>query len=242
MNATLSLRDQLKLLEQVQELDVKIATLDRKKGSLPDALKELDAKIAGFQKTLTAKAAEKEDIEKGQRQAKAALELNQDRLARASGKLENVGNQQEFQAASKEMEQLKKSNEELAKQQADFTAKLAAIAAECAGVEAQMNEVKGERDKVSQAVLGQVGELDGSLGEVLNERKERVVGVRKDLLARYDRLRGARAGLGIVPATGGRCNGCNMHLPPQLFNQVQRCEDIYNCPSCNRILFIPGAR
>jgi predicted nucleic acid-binding Zn-ribbon protein len=222
-------------------LDVKIAGLERKKSSLPEALKELDRQIAALQKNIATKTTERDEIEKGRRQAKAALDLNQDRLSRASGRLENVGNQQEFQAASKEMEQLKKSNEELSKQQTEFTAKIEAIGTEITGFEGQIAALQGDRSKAAQAVEGQVGELDGSLSEVNGQRREKVAGLRKDLVARYDRIRVARGGMGIVPATGGRCNGCNMHLPPQLFNQVQRGEEIHNCPSCHRILFMPGS-
>lgn len=241
MTQNLPLRDQLRVLEQLQELDLKISNIEKKKSSLPESLKELDRQLMGFKKTLTTKATEKEEVNKSQRQLKAAQDLNQDRQTRAAGKLDGVGNQQEFQAASREIEQLKKSNDELQRQQDELKAKVDLIEKDCTDIEAQMGTVQAERDKAASAVNGQVSEMDGSLKELLGERDAKTVSVRKDILVRYDRVRGARAGLGIVPATGGRCNGCNMHLPPQLFNLVQRAEEVLNCPSCHRILFVPGS-
>jgi uncharacterized protein len=36
---------------------------------------------------------------------------------------------------------------------------------------------------------------------------------------------------------GGTCQGCHMHVPPQLFNQIQRNEQLILCPNCQRMLF-----
>ena len=62
-------------------------------------------------------------------------------------------------------------------------------------------------------------------------------GVEVRLLNQYERIRGARAGLGITAAVGGRCRACNMMVPPQLFNELQRGSALHSCPSCNRILY-----
>ena len=47
-----------------------------------------------------------------------------------------------------------------------------------------------------------------------------------------------RGGLAVVEARGGICQGCRMHVPPQLFNEIQRNLDrVFICPSCQRILY-----
>jgi len=57
------------------------------------------------------------------------------------------------------------------------------------------------------------------------------------VLYKYDFIRSRRPGTAIVAAEDGHCNGCFMALPPQLFIQVQRGENLETCPSCQRILF-----
>src|SRR4051794_17188506 len=104
----LPLREQLKALEHLQELDLKIDALKKRKSGLPIALKAVEEQ---YQKALGAvriKNTAIEDIEKAMRQSQAALELNRDRIARANAKLEVVQNGQEFNAANKELDQLKK--------------------------------------------------------------------------------------------------------------------------------------
>ena len=44
-------------------------------------------------------------------------------------------------------------------------------------------------------------------------------------------------GRAVVEAKGGKCTGCQMKLPPQLFILVQRVETLESCPACQRFLF-----
>ncbi|NIQ93637.1 MAG: hypothetical protein GWN87_05090, partial [Desulfuromonadales bacterium] len=39
----------------------------------------------------------------------------------------------------------------------------------------------------------------------------------------------------------GACLGCNMHLPPQLYNSLFRVDEIRACPQCNRLIYVEDA-
>jgi len=43
--------------------------------------------------------------------------------------------------------------------------------------------------------------------------------------------------VGLVAVIEGSCSGCNMKLPPQLYNILQRVESVEQCPSCQRIIY-----
>src|SRR6185295_968135 len=98
-----------------------------------------------------------------------------------------------------------------------------------------------ERSAQAQQVSGQESQVGDEIESLLKERSKFTVSVEPRILAQYDRVRGARAGLGIVPALGGRCKGCNMMVPPQLYNEIQKVTQLHACPSCHRILFVPAA-
>jgi predicted nucleic acid-binding Zn-ribbon protein len=96
----LPLSGQLKALECLQEIDLKIDSLKKNRGGMPAQLKALEEGVLKLKMSVDAKKKAIEDIEKSQRQTQAAQELNRDRLTRANSKLEAVGNSQEFQAAN----------------------------------------------------------------------------------------------------------------------------------------------
>ena len=99
-------------------------------------------------------------------------------------------------------------------------------------------KLKNEGAGVSQ----QVGGFDKELKELQATRTELVANLEKRMLTTYDRIRGARAGLGFAPAAAGRCTGCNIFVPAQLFNEIQKALVVHQCPSCHRILYVPGDR
>ncbi len=50
-------------------------------------------------------------------------------------------------------------------------------------------------------------------------------------------IKGRRNGIAVVSARSSICSGCNMNLPPQLYNELQRSEELICCPNCNRIIY-----
>jgi predicted nucleic acid-binding Zn-ribbon protein len=235
-----TLKEQLKSLEHLQELDLKIDALKKQKAGLPSQLKSLEDSFGKASKAATAKRSAIEDLEKARRQAQAAIELNNDRLARASSKLESVQNSHEYNAANKEMDQLKKSNTELETQIKKLTQDIDAGNKALSGVDEELGKAQTARDSQAGAISGQESQLDSQISSLNQERGQYTTNVDKRILAQYDRVRVARGGLGIVPAVSGRCKGCNMVVPPQLYNEVQRGNHLQMCPSCNRILYAPA--
>ncbi len=59
-------------------------------------------------------------------------------------------------------------------------------------------------------------------------------------IRRYECVLSRRDGRAVVTAHGGKCTGCQMKLPPQLFILVQRGHTLESCPACQRFLyFVP---
>ncbi len=46
-----------------------------------------------------------------------------------------------------------------------------------------------------------------------------------------------QGGLVIVPVQDAICRGCNVNLPPQLYNELHRCDTLRFCPNCHRIIY-----
>ena len=238
---SLPLRDQLKCLENLQEVDLKIDALKKQKLSLPDVLKTLNETFLKVTAQVTVKKTALSEIEKTIRQAQAALELNRDRLLRSHEKLESVHNSQEFQAANKEIDQLKKLSTTLDEQVKKSKQDEDALLSELLQLEESLAKAQAEREAQNLVVQGEAGQLDGKISELQTERNKFTSVVDKRILAQYDRVRVARNGVGFVPTSNGRCSGCHMMVPPQLVNEIVKFKNVQSCPSCHRILTAPSA-
>ncbi|MCZ7587125.1 MAG: C4-type zinc ribbon domain-containing protein [Deltaproteobacteria bacterium] len=65
-------------------------------------------------------------------------------------------------------------------------------------------------------------------------------GMDRTLMRRYEGLRKLKAGVAIVKADGGVCQGCNMSVAPRIINTLQRNEELVFCSNCQRILYWEG--
>ena len=241
MEQSLPLVEQLKTLERLQELDLRIDSLKKGQNSLPENLKQIDEALNKLKLNLNTKKTQFSEVEKVYKQAQAAFELNGDRLTRSNVKLESVQNSQEFQAATKEIEQLKKLNVSLEEQTKKAKQDLIQLEKEVATIGEQVEKLQTEREAQASVVTGKSNQFSSDISSLMVDRLTFSSRLGSRILSQYDKVRAARGGIGIVPAIGGRCKGCNMMLPPQLFNEIQKATILHTCPSCHRLLFVPVA-
>ncbi|MDH4232853.1 MAG: C4-type zinc ribbon domain-containing protein, partial [Nitrospirota bacterium] len=59
-----------------------------------------------------------------------------------------------------------------------------------------------------------------------------------DVYSRYKALLlDSGDGVAVTTARDELCSGCDMHIPPQLYVEIRKNEDIIQCPQCRRILY-----
>lgn len=241
MSSGTPLREQLKSLELLQELDSKILHSENSKNALPSALKEIEQNISQLDLKWKQNQASLEEIRKTLSQNDAARQLNEDRLNRAKQKLEAVSTGGEFQAANKEIEQLKKLNENLEKTKSEQEAKVTTLSEEESNLKSELEKFNQQKSEKLAEITQEQEKYNTDIGAMSRDREQYLVNIDKPLLARYDRVRKARAGVGLAPAINGQCQGCNMSLTPQIRTEILRYKQVVSCPSCQRILYVPGS-
>jgi hypothetical protein len=74
--------------------------------------------------------------------------------------------------------------------------------------------------------------------KVLSVKKtELVAEIPPKLLKNYEVIKRHSRGIGIVQAQNEVCCGCNMNIPPQMYNDLQKTDDVCFCPHCQRIIY-----
>jgi predicted nucleic acid-binding Zn-ribbon protein len=87
----------------------------------------------------------------------------------------------------------------------------------------------------------EMGEARKKLDELERLRAERKrADIPDEALALYTRILGSREGVATAELDGRICQACYMEIPVNLVVRVQRGSELVQCPSCDRILFLPG--
>lgn len=230
------MRDQLKLLEQLQQVDAKLQETQEALTTLPAKLKSLEEDVRRVEELLETERQQLAEVQGYKADLDASNKADLDQLNKAKAKLTQVRTSKEYMATQRELESSRKTTSE---REDELLKLMAAIETSEKSIEQHEEElaglkqhVAGEAEETAQRVAG----LEQEFKAHEAEHAKMAATVRKDVMAKYNAIR-RRKGLAVVPAHHGVCMGCNMALPPQLFNILQRGETIEYCPSCQRIVY-----
>jgi len=230
------LRDQLKRLEELQRYDAQIQELNVALQAIPAKLQATQNDLARVEGLLTTERGQLAESQRYYTEQKNLLEADETHVTSAKHKLTQAKNSKEYVAAQREIDQ---SRESAQNREAEMTKLVDAVKAKEKLLADRDADVKALRDSIAKdvdAARGRMAELEGKIGALKTERDKIAAGVRPDVLKRYGTIR-MRRGLAVVSVRGGTCTGCNMNLPPQLFNMLQRGTSIETCPYCHRIVY-----
>jgi len=58
-----------------------------------------------------------------------------------------------------------------------------------------------------------------------------------ELIRKYTIVKEKVKSRAVVAVKNAVCQGCNLNIPPQLYNDLQRFDDLKFCPHCQRIIY-----
>jgi predicted nucleic acid-binding Zn-ribbon protein len=220
----------------LQDVDLQLKAIEADKERYPVEMKDLDEKLASGKEVSQRKKESIELLEKERRQKEGDLELEQERIKRAQSKLYDVKTNKEYQALLTEIETLKEINSQREIEILEIMDEIDDLKREYAIVERELLEMEQKIGAERKRLEESLGRVDGALA---SRRRKRTMITKKlsaELIGLYETLKEKRR-TAVVPARFGACQGCNVKIPPQMFNEVQRSEAIIVCPSCNRVLY-----
>jgi predicted nucleic acid-binding Zn-ribbon protein len=232
------LRKSLKLLGELQEIDLKI---DSFKGEREGMLQEqalLDSKVAEAESVNAVKNAEMAALEEEKRALEESLVLEAENITRSESRIKEIKTQKEYQAVSKEITAARKQKAEMEEQILQKIGGIEALNGEIIGLEENLALLQGNIEAQKAEVQARIDKLDEGIVKDTAAREEIIKGLPASVIRRYTQLREQRRGLAVAEARGGSCLGCNMNLPPQLYNTLFRGEELITCPHCQRMLLL----
>jgi uncharacterized protein len=230
------LRDQLRRLEELQQHDARIQELENALKGIPAKLESTQSDLARVEGMLTTERAALTETERYYGEQKGLLTDDEQSVAGAKHKLTQAKNSKEYMAAQREIEQRRES---LAGREGEISKLVEAVDAKKKLLADRANDVQVLKDSIQKdgdAARARMAELEGKIAVLRSERNALAAGIKPEVMKRYGTIR-MRRGLAVVSVRNGTCQGCNMNIPPQLYNTLQRGQTIETCPSCHRIIY-----
>jgi predicted nucleic acid-binding Zn-ribbon protein len=232
------LKKRLDLLEQLQQIDLLVDVLKASKNSLLSDLngiaQSLDTAREGVA-GLKNRAVQLEK-DKGVLEANHAAEL--ENIHRSETNMKEIKTNKEYQAVGREIAAARKQVAELEEQILQKITQLDELNSEIAGSEASLAELEQNTNQRSSEKQSEIDKVQQDIDVDKLRRDTITKELPANILKRYDSLRAQRRGQAVAVARDGYCLGCNMHLPPQLYNSLFRADELISCPHCQRMLVL----
>ncbi len=235
--STLSLREKLKALEELQQIDLDVGGVRGEAAGVPLRRAEIEAALAVAKKAYEAEKSRLEDNERERRQLESLLGMERDKVKKWEGRLGDIKTPREYAALSREIDIAKKTNDT----QSEQMRQLAATAVEMRKALDVTAEALSEKEMAAKEELVGLTKRDAEfaakLGQLEARRVEAAKKVDPGLLGRYENIKRRRAGVAVCQVVGNTCRGCNRNIPPQLGIVLRRADSVETCPNCNRIVY-----
>ena len=232
-----SMQEKIMALYELQKIDSKIDEINKVKGELPLEVQDLEDEMAGMETRIEHINAEIEELNTLTKQRKREVDQAKIMIGNYKEQQNNVRNNREFDAITKEIEYQELEIELAEKRLKEYSAgvkakKLQLEEAENLSVEraADLAAKKAELEGIEAETAPLVAEY-AAQGERVKEK------IDERLLAAYDRIRrNVRNGLAVVTVKRDACGGCFNRIPPQRQVDIRQGKKIIICEYCGRIL------
>jgi len=229
------LREELVALAKLAEMDDSARDIDAELERIPKRLQELRTGVQMLESLLAQERRQLAEAEQLKAQQSSELKERGEGLQRARKKVAQASSIREADAAEREVEAnrraIKEREEELGRIADAIEAKTASLAER----EKDFEEARGVLASEEESSAARVAELEQERGKLLNGRDELAAKISTQVIKRYERL---RKGLpnAVVIINDSTCTACRMALPPQLTIELQRADELHQCPHCRRII------
>ncbi|MBL0226622.1 MAG: hypothetical protein IPQ16_13930 [Geobacteraceae bacterium] len=232
------MKNRLDLLEQLQEIDLQVDVLKTAQLTLQGDMNGIARALDDAREGLASLQARSAQLEKDKIELEAGHAAELENIQRSELNMKEIKTNKEYQAVGREIAAARKQVSELEDQVLQKITQLEELNTEIASSQATLAELEQNTEQRRSEKQGEFDKVQQDIDADSLRRNVITKELPANVVKRYDSLRAQRRGQAVAVARDGFCQGCNMHLPPQLYNSLFKCEELITCPHCQRMLIL----
>lgn len=232
------MQEKMEILRELQELDQELNQKRFGRKQLAGEQSEIEVELSKIQEMVDELKGNVAVLDAQRRDLSQDLLIEEGNIDKAENRLPTIKTQREYVAVLKEVDTAKKLNKDIQDKIAALDLQIESLNKECQEKEDELSQMQEQVQARQQEIAAALADCDTVLGEGDGRRDDFLDQLPASLRKRYETLLDRRAGIAVVEARQETCCGCNMNLPPQLFNSLYTTKEILVCPHCNRMLYL----
>lgn len=229
-------KEQLETLAKLQSMETETNRINARLDIVPGKIESFDQEIKAIDQKLSDESIRLDELKKAYRKFESDVDDNLSKMKKSEEKLRGIKNNKEYQSTLKEIEDIKAINSEIEDKMIDCLDQMDEVEKYLAAKKDEFrmlkDQIETEKDAIhqeSEAGRVRITELQSEWDAVSKQ-------VDPELMKTYRRTQDQR-GVAIVAVNNAVCQGCNLNIPPQMYNELQRGDRLRFCPHCQRIIY-----
>ena len=213
----------LSLLEA--ELEAEGGELNSKKSQL----EELEVRVERSEQSIG-------EMEKTRNDLMLELRQMSNQVSKSREKLSRCRTEREANAAQREVEELRKLYRDREVEIEKLNSLIDQARTDMDGTLKERDQLRADLGESEGPVQTRLNELRTKSSQHQAEKNVLVKDVPPQVFRRYELIR-KRRGSAVSAVIDSSCSVCHIALPPMLNQQIMQAQEMFQCPSCNRILY-----
>ena len=231
-------KKQITTLVALQKMDIETSKLQGLLQDVPTRVGALDTRLEAFVRNVQSDEEVISELNKKYRACESDVQMNLGKIQKSQERLRSVKTNKEYQLSLKEIEDLEAINSKIEDTMLEYLEKIESAEKHLNEQQQNYSEIVDETNREKETISRDAGQNEKRLLELEADRIAVAAELEAGLLKIFNNQKLKQAdGVAIVEAKDGVCQGCNMNIPPQMYNELQRCNSLKNCPSCERLLY-----
>jgi uncharacterized protein len=232
----------LERLIRLQDVESKADDARRRIADAPLRIAALDARLDEARAAVERAKQALADNQTTRRVLEKDCAVVQQRVAKYKDQLMEVKTNREYHAIQHEIEtfsgEVQKLEEQILEKMMEHDELTAALRTAEAALASDTTALGDERKAIEQ----EARELEGVVTAMTAERATLAAALDPLALAKFDTVYKRRHGIAVARVEGGLCAACHVRVRPQVLNDLLKNETIFQCESCQRILYTIAAK
>ena len=233
----MSIKAQIHHLVDLQRLEAETTKIKAVLETVPEKLDKLSHQRTEFEKRIESAARIIDTLKKQYRDGESDSQGIIDRIGKEEEKLRAVKNNKEYQALLAGIEHLKADQSGVEDRLLEILDEIESAEASLAEDRAYFSAFETELAEDEKVIAREAETARRSLDKIMAARAELETRIEPAYLEKFRRVQATKRGQAMAPVQDAMCKGCHMNIPPQLYNELQRFDQLLFCPRCQRIIY-----
>ncbi len=232
-----SVKEHIITMVSLQKREISIRRLETDLAGIDERIEALSEELSSYKTLVDEKEQQLADVKKAYRSNEDEVQMIEVQIGKSKEKLSAVKTNKEYQSMLKEIDELSEKSSNIEDQMLADLDRIELYEKELverrADLEDAQSDIIQKQDEIREKSKLQKAECDD-----LKDERDKIWGTLDVEIQRiYEKVKQQSNGIAIAAIVDGICQACRINIPPQLYNELRRMDQLRMCPNCQRIMY-----